>query len=164
LWSHTQSPECVDELLALEPAKLKLSSRKLRLERCQSSVKAKAIKQKESSSQKGDGDVKRQKAKRTPSSTTSANVAATSSADAAKFAEELAKLPKEQRKAIKANDEKRLARRLAKKKAKGEKAKVAIEAAKAKDPIRRRHIKPDKKKTRVRSFDAEMRKNQKKQQ
>jgi nucleolar protein 12 len=159
----------VDELLALPPEKLKLSSRKLRLERCQSSSSAKAKsakKEQAANKSKGANDAKQKKQQ--PGSS---DKPAPTPADTAKFAEELSKLSKEQRKAIKSSDENRLARRLAKKESKKKsKAKDEIDTIKAKDFVLRHRRnsslsgkkKTEKKKGRVRSDNAEMRKNQKK--
>ncbi|KAG7088611.1 hypothetical protein E1B28_012585 [Marasmius oreades] len=96
--------ECVDEILALEPSKLKFAKRKLRVERCKTLP---GVSMKLSSKPKSS--VKSSKPSRpTPVSVPQGDPS---------LGEKLAHLSKEDRKKVKATDPERLARRLAKKKA-----------------------------------------------
>lgn len=87
--------ECIDELLALEQDKLKFAKRKLRVQRCKSSP--------------GNKKVITQHKERTP--------AVVVPKGDPRLGEKLSGLPKEERKQIKSSDADRVARRLAKKKA-----------------------------------------------
>ncbi|KAK4056012.1 Nucleolar protein 12 [Microbotryomycetes sp. JL221] len=135
---------CVDELLALpDGKKLKVSKRKVRLERCKTQVaaaRAKAAAQtrqtkglprdkNKSSSNFGARDSRKPAAPPAVLSTSSSSGRANKShrdstvhnignESAQKKAEQLASLPKEERKAVKASDAERLQRRAQKKQAK----------------------------------------------
>ncbi|ESK95131.1 nucleolar protein 12 [Moniliophthora roreri MCA 2997] len=98
--------ECVDEVLALEPSKLKLAKRKLRVERCKTLP---GVATKVSSS------VKASKSSMKLPSRHSASVSVPKGDPS--LGEKLVHLSKEERKKAKATDSTRLARRLAKKKA-----------------------------------------------
>ncbi|KAJ3525434.1 hypothetical protein NMY22_g10574 [Coprinellus aureogranulatus] len=101
--------ECVDEVLAMDESKLKFAKRKLRVQRCKtlpgSSVKVKT------STPKSKDDKKATKAPRGPPTPI-----VVPKGDPT-LGERLAHLPKEVRKQAKAADGDRIARRLAKKKA-----------------------------------------------
>ena len=120
-----QDNDCVDELVALAPEHLKLSKRKIRVQRCASAAKleaqraiaAKAAARKTSAaanalqqSAKPDGRRRKStgatKAKRPPPPLT---------LDQRHKADKLAALPKQDRKAVKSADADRIARRLEKK-------------------------------------------------
>ncbi|KAK1236265.1 Nucleolar protein 12 [Marasmius sp. AFHP31] len=101
------SHECVDEILALEPSKLKFAKRKLRVERCKTLP---GVSAKLSSKPKSDKTSKSSK----PSRPT--GPASVPKGDPS-LGEKLVHMSKEDRKKAKASDPDRLARRLAKKKA-----------------------------------------------
>jgi len=88
----------VDELLALEEEKLKFAKRKLRVQRCKTVP--------------GEREVSTQKKSRGP-----ATPAVVIPKGDPRLGEKLAGLPKEERKQLKSSDADRVARRLAKKKA-----------------------------------------------
>ncbi|KAF9077008.1 hypothetical protein BDP27DRAFT_1254983 [Rhodocollybia butyracea] len=100
--------ECVDEILALEPGKLKFAKRKLRVERCKTipggsfKVNAKTSKQTSAPTHRSSN----------PSPSTSSIPKGDPNLGA-----KLAHLSKDERKSVKAADADRMARRLAKKKA-----------------------------------------------
>ncbi|EEB91359.1 hypothetical protein MPER_10287, partial [Moniliophthora perniciosa FA553] len=98
--------ECVDEVLALDSSKLKFAKRKLRVERCKTLP---GVATKVSSS------VKTSKSFTKPPSRHSASVSVPKGDPS--LGEKLVHLSKEERKKAKATDSTRLARRLAKKKA-----------------------------------------------
>ncbi|KAF9483522.1 hypothetical protein BDN70DRAFT_873836 [Pholiota conissans] len=87
--------ECVDELLALEEQKLKFAKRKLRVQRCKTAP--------------GTKELVSQRKEQTP--------AVVVLKGDPRLGEKLSGLPKEERKQIKSNDADRVARRLAKKRA-----------------------------------------------
>ncbi|KIJ64663.1 hypothetical protein HYDPIDRAFT_90009, partial [Hydnomerulius pinastri MD-312] len=93
---------CVDEILALDQGKLKFAKRKLRVQRCKTTPGASAV--------KGTSPVK------TPQATGRTPVPVVPKGDPS-LGEKLASLSKEERKQAKAADADRLARRMAKKKA-----------------------------------------------
>ncbi|KAH7885522.1 hypothetical protein F5I97DRAFT_1937698 [Phlebopus sp. FC_14] len=92
---------CVDEILALEPGKLKFAKRKLRVQRCKTMPGASAVKTTSPTK---------------PQRTSQPSVPAIPKGDPS-LGEKLAGLSKEERKQAKAVDADRLARRMAKKKA-----------------------------------------------
>ncbi|GAA5963082.1 hypothetical protein JCM3765_001762 [Sporobolomyces pararoseus] len=121
--------QCVDELLALPPGKnLKISKRKVRLERCKTSAAAARSKASARSNAPAppsrDGSSKAPGPRRAvpiaaPRDPTARSRPSTSASDhQAKLAEALAKLEPDERKKIKAIDPERLARRAEKKKQK----------------------------------------------
>lgn len=151
-----QDRECVDEMLALEPSRVKLSKRKLRMERCNTTKQAKkaaaagakggkasnlpskaadkaerqALKQKEKL-QKGTAG---QGSRPTPAAGTPAlpNInLAEPMEPRPDHGEELKGLSKEDRKALKASDAERLQRRLEKK----QRNRLSIKEAKSKELI-----------------------------
>ncbi|KAI0263998.1 hypothetical protein BC834DRAFT_885008 [Gloeopeniophorella convolvens] len=103
--------ECVDEILALEPGKLKFAKRKLRVERCKTLPGAPKVPTKSgptSSTTTSSRPAPRPSAKPTPVTIPKGNP---------ELGAKLAHLSKADRKAAKAGDADRVARRLAKKKA-----------------------------------------------
>ncbi|GAA5861139.1 hypothetical protein JCM8547_008047 [Rhodosporidiobolus lusitaniae] len=127
-----QDEQCVDELLALPPGKnLKISKRKVRLERCKTTAAAARSKAQSrtasastsgpSSSRIGAPKPVRLAAPRDPSlrrsssSSSSGPQSAAKQAHQAQLAEALAKLPTDERKKIKSMDAERIARRAQKK-------------------------------------------------
>ena len=129
-----QDDSCVDELLALEPGKnLKVSKRKVRLERCKTGVAAARAKAanatretKKANAAAGPPSATKIGAPRDPtlkkygadvsSSSSTTRPSTSASEHQAKLAEALAKLPPSERKAVKAVDPERLQRRALKKK------------------------------------------------
>jgi nucleolar protein 12 len=110
-WSR-QDRECVDEILALEPGKLKFAKRKLRVERCKTlpgslngPYRPSAATTTTTSPSRG---TRTPSTKRTPKDVPKGNP---------NLGAQLAHLSKGERKAAKAVDPERVARRLAKKKA-----------------------------------------------
>jgi nucleolar protein 12 len=105
---------CVDETLAMEESKLKFAKRKLRVQRCKMLPKASAT----------------EKAAASKAATTSHSAGAAPPIDVPKgdpsLGEKIASLSKEERKQIKAADADRLARRMAKKKARMTLAKQGV--------------------------------------
>jgi nucleolar protein 12 len=105
---------CVDETLAMEESKLKFAKRKLRDQRCKMLPKASAT----------------EKAAASKAATTSHSAGAAPPIDVPKgdpsLGEKIASLSKEERKQIKAADADRLARRMAKKKARMTLAKQGV--------------------------------------
>lgn len=105
---------CVDETLAMEESKLKFAKRKLRVQRCKMLPKGSAT----------------DKAAASKTATTSHSTGAAPSIDVPKgdpsLGEKIATLSKEERKQIKAADADRLARRMAKKKARMALAKQGV--------------------------------------
>ncbi|KZV88273.1 hypothetical protein EXIGLDRAFT_839379 [Exidia glandulosa HHB12029] len=99
--------ECVDEVLALEPVRLKFAKRKLRVQRCKTNPTV-SVSAKPSRPSSSSGSAKKLILDPTPFVSLPAR-------DHTKRAAELAALPKDERKAAKAADEARLARRMAKK-------------------------------------------------
>ncbi|KAG9315964.1 Alpha/Beta hydrolase protein [Chiua virens] len=102
---------CVDEILALEPGKLKFAKRKLRVQRCKSIPSSSSVKKEPSSKL-----VKASKPAPIPS---------VPKGDPS-LGEKLATLTKEERKRVKAADAERVARRVAKKKARMTLAKEGV--------------------------------------
>ncbi|KIY51514.1 hypothetical protein FISHEDRAFT_36944 [Fistulina hepatica ATCC 64428] len=149
---------CVDEILAKEPGTLKLAKRKLRVQRCRktSSVSAKSAK----------AAVAASSARPSVKFPPSAAVPAVRKGDPT-LGTKLANMSKEARKEYKAADADRVARRLAKKKARNTLA-VRPEG-KDRDRVRKsvlqkgkRSAAPEKKKTRVRSEKSLANRNRKK--
>ncbi|KAL0577442.1 Nucleolar protein 12 [Marasmius crinis-equi] len=99
--------ECVDEILALEPSKLKFAKRKLRVERCKTLP---GVSTKLSSKPKSDKTDKSSKKSSRPTAPVLVPKGDPS------LGEKLVHMSKEDRKKAKASDPERLARRLAKKK------------------------------------------------
>lgn len=144
-----QDRECVDEMLALDSVRVKLSKRKLRLERCKtSSAKAaaanKAAKEAAHAARKDKASLDRRNSSQANASSSSATssttrrgpfdaknlpavpsmkprVKATPRPD---IGEQLKDLSKDERKVLKSGDDERLARRLNKKQAKREAIKI----------------------------------------
>ncbi|KAL0066185.1 Nucleolar protein 12 [Marasmius tenuissimus] len=104
------SHECVDEILALEPSKLKFAKRKLRVERCKTLP---GVSAKLSSKPKSDKTSKSTKPIKSSRPTGPVSVPKGDPS----LGEKLVHMSKEDRKKAKASDPDRLARRLAKKKA-----------------------------------------------
>jgi nucleolar protein 12 len=111
---HFQDRVCVDETLAMEESKLRFAKRKLRVQRCKILPKASAT----------------DKAATSKTVSTSNSVGAAPPINVPKgnpsLGEKLATLSKEERKQIKAADADRLARRMAKKKARMSLAKQGV--------------------------------------
>jgi nucleolar protein 12 len=112
-----QDRECVDEILAMEDTKLKFAKRKLRVQRC-----------KTLSGGSSQPDMHRTQSKSRPAARTSTSVIPTPSIPKGdpSLGVKLAHLPKEKRKEIKSSDADRVARRLAKKKARNALAKEGV--------------------------------------
>ncbi|KAI0372262.1 hypothetical protein BV20DRAFT_964390 [Pilatotrama ljubarskyi] len=121
--------ECVDEILALEEGKLKFAKRKLRVQRCKTLpggpklTAAKAIRGAASSSKSRPGALASQAGRPNAGSSSSRPksfplVPARVPKGNPELGAKLAHLPKEERKRAKATDPDRVARRLAKKRAK----------------------------------------------
>ncbi|KAF5328145.1 hypothetical protein D9758_016717 [Tetrapyrgos nigripes] len=117
--------ECVDEILALEPSKLKFAKRKLRVERCKTLPGGRSRVKLSSKAGKG-GDAKSSSAKSKPGEKPGRASKASGAVVRGpgripkgdpNLGQKLAHLSKEERKAAKAADADRMARRLAKKKA-----------------------------------------------
>ncbi|TFK52651.1 hypothetical protein OE88DRAFT_1658029 [Heliocybe sulcata] len=105
--------DCVDEVLGLEESKLKFAKRKLRVQRCRSTV-SNAVPVKTGRLERGG---ERSLARANALSTTAKHPATAVPKGNPALGEKIAHLPKEARKEAKASDPDRLARRLAKKKA-----------------------------------------------
>ncbi|KAG2068446.1 hypothetical protein BDR04DRAFT_1103272 [Suillus decipiens] len=147
---------CVDETLAMEESKLKFAKRKLRVQRCKVLPKSSATD------------------KAAASKTTSTGAAPSPSIDVPKgdpsLGEKIATLSKEERKQIKAADADRLARRMAKKKARMALAKQGVPVrGKEKDGVRTRKTDAVKKaaiaprkQSRIRSEKSVLKRNMKK--
>ncbi|KAK7464220.1 Nucleolar protein 12 [Stygiomarasmius scandens] len=117
--------ECVDEVLTLEPTQLKFAKRKLRVERCKTlpggrsrvKVSSSTGKDKDKGQSAGKGRGKgNEKSKAKGPSTSRPGPVSVPKGDPS-LGQKLAHLSKEERKAAKAADADRMARRLAKKKA-----------------------------------------------
>ena len=157
--------ECVDEVLALEQDRLKFAKRKLRVQRCKTlpgAPKLRTTGQKSSgtSQQKsrGDGPTRPHTAPTTPVSVPKGDPT---------LGNKIAGLSKEERKKVKSTDADRVARRLAKKKAKsladkGVKAKETVKERVRKRPQEKRGVATEKGKRRVRSNKALSKMNTKK--
>lgn len=136
--SLLQDRECVDEMLAFDSTRVKLSKRKLRLERCKTmSAKAAAA----NKAAKEAAQAARKEKQSPASDKKNANTSATRGSFNAKnfppvpatikpkaprpdIGDQLKTLSKEERKALKQSDDERLARRLEKKQAKREQIKI----------------------------------------
>lgn len=129
--SSPQDEQCVDELLALPPGKnLKISKRKVRLERCKTSAAAARSKASARSNAGAPAAPPKSGSAKTPGPRRAVPIAAprdpsarsrpstSASEHQAKLADALAKLEPDERKKIKAIDPERLARRADKKKQK----------------------------------------------
>lgn len=172
--------ECVDEMLALDTLRVRLSKRKVRLERCNTTRAAAAAKAKLKAEEKAAAKSEKQaaresalKAKGKELQRASRALQSTAASARPDIGEELKDLPKADRKALKLSDEDRQARRLAKKqvsreKLKLEKAKEVLDkklkatnkGGKADSKRARTDSAP--KKTRIRSAKAASKKNSKK--
>ncbi|EIN12798.1 hypothetical protein PUNSTDRAFT_131036 [Punctularia strigosozonata HHB-11173 SS5] len=160
--------ECVDEVLALEPERLKFAKRKLRVQRCKAPGSGKT----------GDGRQTRPdrqakptepSLKRSVSKTRLSGTPIVVPKGDPSLGEKLSHLPKEERKQAKAADEARVQRRLAKKLAKN--AMVKSTTGKDKERIRKRPstktnaggaAKEVKKRSRIRSEKSLQKRNVKK--
>ncbi|THU91285.1 hypothetical protein K435DRAFT_863536 [Dendrothele bispora CBS 962.96] len=114
--------ECVDNILALEASKLKFAKRKLRVERCKTLPGGRTRVKVSSTNKDKSKSNDKSKASSTKSSKTSRTKVPPSKTDPIpkgdpSLGQKLAHLSKEERKAAKAADADRMARRLAKKKA-----------------------------------------------
>ncbi|KZO90097.1 hypothetical protein CALVIDRAFT_507275 [Calocera viscosa TUFC12733] len=150
--------ECVDHILAADAEQLKFAKRTLRVQRCKvaPSTKSTPVKGPRPSSEKGEKTHK-QKSDRTPVEVPRGDPS---------LGERLAGLDKEARKAAKATDQDRLARRLAKKKAraalqKGPGAADLDRGKRERKPVKN-HGKGTATKPRMRSDRAIAKRNQKK--
>lgn len=118
-----QDRECVDEMLALDAQRVRLSKRKLRLERCKSlSAAAAAKKAAEAASARAAAAEARERARKDKRSADAAARRAAPRIDLSELpaprpdiGESLRELSKEDRKALKESDAERAARRLEKK-------------------------------------------------
>ncbi|GAA99713.1 uncharacterized protein L969DRAFT_82989 [Mixia osmundae IAM 14324] len=158
--------DCVDEMFAIEASKVKVSKRKVRLERCKTSAALKSIKVKKEAAagslQGSKAAVDKRDPKRDRTHKTHPLPKVRVNQD---IGEKIKDLSKEERKEYKANDESRLARRLEKKRAKAALLK-ADSRSKQKEKLRTKRDsgkpKMSSKKSRVRSDAQESRKTQKK--
>ena len=165
----------MDEMLALDATRVRLSKRKLRLERCKSSSKAAVTKKLAKSEAKTADDAKVVKNRKEKNGHKTAPAIKPHEIPVRLIdnGESLRALPKSDRKVIKAADEERLKRRLEKK----SRTRVAIGAKKAQELIDKKLKKTNapksgrvgtgkknegKKKSRTRSDDMEKKKNSKK--
>ncbi|KAI0313594.1 hypothetical protein OF83DRAFT_1175533 [Amylostereum chailletii] len=154
--------ECVDEILAMEEGKLKFAKRKLRVQRCKTlpgGAKAKPSTPGAKAPASAKPAVPRPQT-RTPVVIPKGNPL---------LGEKLAHLPKEQRKEVKASDADRVARRLAKKKARNALVKAGVkEQNKGRERVRKTPLerkaapKHEQKKGRVRSEKSLTKRNGKK--
>lgn len=161
--SYGQDRECVDEILALEEGSIKFAKRKLRVQRCKTLPGApKVTTQKPSSlarqNVRNDGP-----ARQRPSTTTHVPIPKGDPSLGTK----ISGLSKEERKKVKATSADRVARRLAKKKAKslaekGVKARESDKERVRKRPKEKKGVAPEKSKKRVRSNKALSKMNTKK--
>lgn len=137
-YGEFQDRECVDTMLALDAARVKLSKRKLRMERCRStSLAAAAKKIARPSTEKAmsaNSKTRTRAIKPSPSQSAQASVVPARIERRPDVGESLRELSKDDRKAIKSTDAERLARRLQKKQHKkisltAERAKASIDAS-----------------------------------
>ena len=175
-----QDRECVDEILALDPSKLKFAKRKLRVQRCKTlpgGPKLRAAKPppRTSSSTSTSAPAKGKPSSRSEHPQRAPRLVPTHVPKGnPELGAKLAHLPKEERKKVKATDADRVARRLAKKRAKalaekgiksragGERERVRKRASERKDGGHGHGGKKEKPKKRVRSGKALMKMNTKK--
>ncbi|KIP03853.1 hypothetical protein PHLGIDRAFT_37234 [Phlebiopsis gigantea 11061_1 CR5-6] len=157
--------ECVDEVLALEQDRLKFAKRKLRVQRCKTLPGAPKLKP---SGWKSSGTEQQKLRTNGPerSRTVSTTPISVPKGDPA-LGNKIAGLSKEERKKVKSTDADRVARRLAKKKAKslaekGVKAKETVRERVRKRPQDKKGAAPEKGKKRVRSNKALTKMNTKK--
>lgn len=160
-----QDRECVDEVLALEQDRLKFAKRKLRVQRCKTLPGAPKLKfagQKSPGApqqkSRGDGPARSQTKPPVPIHVPKGDPS---------LGTKIASLSKEERKKVKSTDADRVARRLAKKKAKalaekGVKAKETVRERVRKRPQDKKGAAPEKGKKRVRSDRALSKMNTKK--
>ena len=157
----SQDRECVDEILALEQDRLKFAKRKLRVQRCKTLPGAPKVPLPRIAGQQ-KSSIEKQPGRPRPS-------AAPVLKGDPKLGEKLIGLSKEERKKAKATDADRVARRLAKKKAKALTEKGVKQQSNDKERIRKRPKdkkggapEKSKSKKRVRSNKALLKMNTKK--
>lgn len=152
----------MDEIMALEPARLKFAKRKIRVQRCKSTAAIEMAKKKKAALTQKEGT-----SRPANDGKTKATPLEKPKAGDPELGKRLIGLSKDERKAVKAADADRVARRLAKKKARNQLQQKGVEEDR--QPKRKRstgsavvkklHQRP---KTRIRSEKSNLRKNVKK--